>query len=70
VQETQLAPHVVGSVSPPHVVPPQVWKPLSHLKPQLVPSHVAVLFAGGLQAVLEVPQLEIEPSLRHAPAQS
>jgi hypothetical protein len=29
------------------------------VKPQLVPLHVAVAFAGGLQAVHEVPQLVV-----------
>jgi hypothetical protein len=37
------------------------------VKPQLVPSQVATVVAGGVQAVHALPQLSIEPLLTQLP---
>jgi hypothetical protein len=56
-QLMQLAPHCVTLESLAQALL-QVWKPAVQVKPQLVPSQVAVLLVGAEQAVQEVvPQL-------------
>ena len=36
------------------------WKPESHTNPQLVPSQVALAFAGGVQGVQRSPQAAVD----------
>lgn len=50
LQVVQLMPHVAGSVLDTHV-PPHLWKPVTHSKPQVLPSHVETAWAGGEHGV-------------------
>lgn len=49
-------PHVAVAVSDTQALP-QRWYPALHVKPQAVPSQVAVAFAGGVQGVQLAPQV-------------
>ena len=65
----QRVPHELTLVSSSHAADapvPQVWKPESQAKPQLVPSQVAVALAGGAHGVQAVPQELVLPLLAHA----
>jgi hypothetical protein len=42
---------------------------LPHVKPQLVPSHVAVEFAGGVHAEHDEPHVAVALLLTHTPPQ-
>jgi hypothetical protein len=68
-QATQAAPHALMSVSATQA-PLQAWYPGLHWMPQLVPSQVALPFAGAEQAVQLVPQLCTLWLLTHRPLQS
>jgi hypothetical protein len=48
-------------------VPAQFCKPALHVKPQLVPSHVGVAFAGAAHGVHELPHVLTERLSLHAP---
>jgi hypothetical protein len=50
-------------------VSPQACCPDGQLKPQLVPSQVAVAPGGGWQAMQDVPQLWTELLAMHVPEQ-
>jgi hypothetical protein len=65
------APQLWTLVFDAHVLVPHRCVPALHVKPQLVPSHVAVAFAGGTQAVHEeVPQLAVLELDAHAAPQA
>lgn len=66
VQGAQEAPQVAVAVLLTQA-PLHAWKPLLHVKPQLVPSHVAVPLATVGQAVQLDPHEPVLLLARHAP---
>jgi hypothetical protein len=62
------APHVAMSLLLAHA-PLHMWKFALQLKPQLVPSQVAVALPGGAHGVHVVPQLFVSVSLTHVAPQ-
>jgi hypothetical protein len=65
-----IVPQLVTNVSSAHVDAPQRWNPPLHVKPQLVPSHVAIAFAGGMHCVQLVPHDCVEVLSAQVPPQS
>jgi len=60
-------PHDAGSELLTHM-PPQRWNPVSHVKPQLEPSHVALACIGGAAHGTHIePQVPTELLLTHVP---
>jgi hypothetical protein len=54
-QVVQLAPQFVASLFALHSVP-HLWKPFLQVKPQVLPEHVGLPFAGGVHLVVQPPQ--------------
>lgn len=62
--EQLVGPHEVTDVSRTHW-PLQRWLPNAQVKPQLVPSQVAVALAGGTHGVQLEPQEFVDASETH-----
>jgi hypothetical protein len=63
----QLGPHAVVDVTGTQA-PPHIWNPLTHVKPQLVPSQVVVAFATEGHATQDdVPQVLVDVLLSQVP---